>query len=112
MALDIHRTWDRHVFTETFLLSVVLGLYYIGSCTGSIGIRLSFTIYLWAFLLFYISTGSLEAIARYLAVLFPIYILQAEILDKHCHSAPFIWGINIILMTISISLFVNGYWFT
>lgn len=75
-------------------------------------LRFSHLIFVGIFTLFYMSTSILESIPRYLSVLFPLYICLAKLIDDHPRYRWPIVAASSTLLIISITLYVNGYWFT
>ena len=67
---------------------------------------------LFAYLLLYSTNSLLEAIPRYLSVLFPFYIIAAELCLRNPRWERWFLGTSAALATLSIVLFVDGYWFT
>jgi hypothetical protein len=64
------------------------------------------------YLLLYLSTGLLEAMPRYLSVVYPFYITLALVTTRWPRLEPPLLAFSASLLTISTVLFVNGYWFT
>ena len=61
---------------------------------------------------FVVSSTTLEALPRYLAAIFPYYMILGGIASRWPGAAPpLLWGSS-MLLALSVILFVNGYWFT
>lgn len=73
-------------------------------------LRLSYTVFFALSILIPISTGTLEAIHRYGLVIFPVFILLAQIKNESYYQ---IWiFFSLTLLGILSVLFINSYWVT
>lgn len=90
---------------EFFLSLFVLGVLIFGWIKK---VKKSYLIY--SFLSFFLPTmtGNLSSMPRYTAVLFPIYLILAQIKNKKFKYLILV--IFLFLLIINISLFVRGYW--
>lgn len=59
-----------------------------------------------------ISSRSAEALPRYLSVIFPLYIVLALLVRRWPQLTSPLLALMVALQTLSVILFVNGYWFT
>jgi len=64
------------------------------------------------FIVLYASLSNPAAIPRFLSVLFPFYIIAAEICLRRPRWEPFLLATSAAHAAFSIVLFVDGYWFT
>ncbi|MEK6823038.1 MAG: mannosyltransferase family protein [Nanoarchaeota archaeon] len=74
-------------------------------------VRASYVVYCAWFLWFYVSASILEAMPRYVSVLFPLYI-GAALLARDKTWDFFLTSTSVVLLGLFTTLFVNGYWFT
>ena len=92
-----------------------LGAAAYGLLLGMAGIflklRLSYLCYLWLYLVLHLSTNKLDAIPRYLSVLFPLYLINAMIALRFPQLEPFLFYFNGLFAALSVILFANGYFF-
>ena len=71
-------------------------------------LRVSYGLYMIATIAIALSTGMIMSIGRYILVLFPMYILLASIKSE---SVRFAYSLlSTLLLSMYITLFVNGYW--
>jgi|TARA_B100000809_G_scaffold257279_1_gene298561 hypothetical protein len=100
---DIYRAW--------FLTALVLAWLLCGlGCRQKL--RTSHLVFVGMMILFYMSASFLEALPRYLSVLFPFYICLGRLAyDRPRLFWPLVAG-SCGLLALSITMFVNGYWFT
>lgn len=127
IMFHVHEQWHQHMITPWNILGS--GLIYhafdmiwlysalaIGLILAAFGLRYrlrsSHLAMLFTFLLLYCSNSLLEALPRYLSVLFPFYIIAAEICLRHPRFERWFFGISAALAVLSTVLFVDGYWFT
>jgi hypothetical protein len=59
-----------------------------------------------------ISARSVEGLPRYFSVIFPLYIVLALLARRWPHLMSPLLALMVALQTLSVVLFVNGYWFT
>lgn len=71
---------------------------------------IAYGLYVIATIVVAISSGSLMSIGRYILVLFPIYIMLANISLKNKQFEKLYTLVSILLFGLNITLFVNGYW--
>jgi len=93
-----------------FIGSVVLALIFIVVLIYY-RVRISYTVYVLAFLFLYLSSGILEGMPRYISVLFPIY-LGMSLVSKNKLIDYILTLFLVALLTLFTILFVNDYWFT
>lgn len=81
---------------------------------ATVGYRLptAYPLYGLALISLYISSRLAEALPRYLSVIFPLYIAAALICRKWPRLALPALVTSALLEALSVTLFVNGYWFT
>jgi hypothetical protein len=75
-------------------------------------IPLSYSIYSLILMFAYLSKNNIDSIARYIGVLFPIYISLAIIGTKSKIWDIFLTIFSIMLLALYVIIFVNGYWAT
>lgn len=61
-------------------------------------------------LLTYICSNSLEALPRYVSVVFPFYFVVAVASTRYAGAPPVLLACSIALLTINTLLFASGYW--
>lgn len=86
----------------------------IGLWVGGIFLNLRSTYLVWAALLIatYVCSNSLEAIPRYLSVVFPLFIVLGIATTRYAWSyVPALAG-SVALLTLCTVLLANGYWMT
>ena len=118
--------WDRHVAPPwvPFERFIYLGFYDVWFYAAGImalvvfvlGLKFrllpSHSLLCLIYLLAYVSTSQLEALPRFLSVLFPFYITIALVAVRWPRLEPLLLAGSVMLLTFSTLLFVNGYWFT
>jgi hypothetical protein len=72
----------------------------------------SYSVYGIALVSMYISSRLAEALPRYLSVIFPLYIASAALSTKWPRLVIPLLTVSVALESLSVILFVNGYWFT
>jgi hypothetical protein len=97
----------RLLFLGTVFFALIMILYLI-----HLKMKLSYISYCLIFLLFYLSTNSLEAIPRHVSILFPIYIGLSVMANKNENLNNLLVLSSVGLLTLFTILFANGYWFT
>lgn len=90
------------------LLAAVLA--YIGAFL--LKLRASYVVWAGLLLAVYLCGNSLEAIPRYLSVLFPLFIVLAIVSVRFKWSYELIFAASTVLLTICTMLSANGYWMT
>jgi len=75
-------------------------------------LRLTYIAVIIFFTLICLCSSRLEALPRFLSVLFPFYLVLALLTKKWPKLTPVIFIIFAALQALSVGLFVNGYWFT
>ncbi len=77
-------------------------------------LRLRGSYLVWAALLIvtYLSSNSLEAVPRYLSVVFPLFIVLALLVNRYPWSYTPVLACSMSLLTICTVLLANGYWMT
>jgi len=101
--LAFYDVWFYAAVAMGFIL-IVIGL--------AMRLRASYSTLCIAYFLVYLSTSQLEAIPRFLSVLFPFYITIAIVAVRWPRLEPLLLAGSVMLLTLSTVLFVNGYWFT
>jgi len=112
--------WQSVLFTVTtnsrFYVVWFVGFLLLGWLVWLVGIRqgqrLSLLVLAATTMMLYVSSGMLEAIPRYLSVVFPLYLVVAHGLAGRPALRPWTLGASAAAAVLSIALFVNGYWFT
>ena len=94
-----------------FYAAVVIGLVVLAS-GFFVRLRPGYSAMCCVYFLMYLSTTRLEAIPRFLSVLFPFYLTLALVAVRYPRLEPFLLAGSVMLMTLSVVLFVNGYWYT
>ena len=80
---------------------------------GGFFVKLRASYLVWAGLLaVYFCGNSLEAIPRYLSILFPLFIVLGVVAVRFPWSYEFIFAASTVLLTICTILSANGYWMT
>lgn len=94
------------LFVTALLVALIVWL------AGWLYVRGSYLV--WAALLIftYLSSNSLEAIPRYLSVIFPFYIVLAIVARRYRWSYEPLLACSTALLTICTILLANGYWMT
>jgi hypothetical protein len=64
------------------------------------------------YLVFYLCTEHLESVPRFLSVLFPFYLIIARVAVRWPRLEPLLLAGTVMLLTLSLVLFVGGYWLT
>jgi hypothetical protein len=98
-------------YTVWFYAAVVIALVVL-AVGFLLRLRLSYSVMCAVYFLFYLSTMRLESIPRFLSVLFPFYLTIALVATRYPRLEPFLIAGSTMLLTLSVILFVNGYWFT
>ena len=75
-------------------------------------LRASHLALVFAFMLLYCSMDLLASFPRFLSVVFPFYIVAAEICLRHPRWERWFLGLSAALAALSTVLFVNGFWYT
>lgn len=103
-------TYFPSVFT-TYLELGVATLFFIVLCIGFKKLRLSYWIY---FLIAYLLpplSGSFSSFPRYVLIMFPAYILLSQYMMTQKRLVQgIILALLLVVLSISTSLFVSGYW--
>lgn len=97
----IFSTWLEFVSALIFLILSVLAFFKI---------RLSYAIYLSLGYIIPTFSGSFSSLPRYVLILFPAFILIAQLLSKKKPLLVVLGAVSFILLTISFALFARGYW--
>lgn len=115
-------TWPTNTFYNTFhSLAPFYGPWFsffalVAVTTVALGfkLRLSATHVLTAvgFTAVYISKNHLDSLPRYVAVIYPVYLVEALVLQKWPAAARWIWAVNGMLLCLSVTLFVTGFYFS
>jgi Gpi18-like mannosyltransferase len=94
-----------------FYAAVVIGLVVL--VLGFIlRLRPGYLVMTCVYFLMYLSTTRLEAIPRFLSVLFPFYLVIGLVAVRYPRLEPLLLAGSVMLLTFSVILFVNGYWYT
>lgn len=126
VGIKTQSTWSRHFSVIDFFKSIfdfpiyfrilffvffVLALLCI---IHSLYIKLNFSypLYILFSVLLPLTSGSAEAFPRFMSVVFPIYLSLALLIYNRTIFKYSLYMIFIGLLSLSISLFVNGYWMT
>jgi Gpi18-like mannosyltransferase len=105
LSVGNYAVFNRIMFLGFLIFTIIMIIYLYFS-----EIRLSYIVYCLVLLFVYLSTGKIEAIHRYVAVLFPIYIGMA--LTSKNKILEYIYILALIsLLTFFVILFVNRYSF-
>lgn len=98
-----------YLFLFLGALSVAIGLWAAG-----LWLRLRVGYLVWSALLIttYLCSNSLEALPRYLSIVFPLFIALAMILRGREWAFRLVLASSICLLTICTALLANGYWMT
>lgn len=77
-------------------------------------LRIPTSYLLWALAMEFIcvSSRSVEALPRYFSVIFPLYVVLALLTRRQPQLTSPLLALMVALQTLSVILFVNGYWFT
>lgn len=116
MLVSPLRTLSGAHFFPLFYRWLFLGAFAIAICLwcGGLLFKLRATYLVWAALLIatYISSNSLEALPRYLSVVFPLFIVLAIITTRYSWSYIPVLGASVAALTLCTILLANGYWMT
>jgi Gpi18-like mannosyltransferase len=105
LSVGKYQLFNRIMFLGFLIFAIIIIIYLYFS-----EVRLSYIIYSLVLLFVYLSTGKIEAMHRYVAVLFPIYIGMA--LSSKNKIIEYIYLLTLIsLLTFFVILFVNRYSF-
>jgi Gpi18-like mannosyltransferase len=105
LSVGKYQLFNRIMFLGFLIFAIIIIIYLYFS-----EVRLSYIIYSFVLLFVYLSTGKIEAMHRYVAVLFPIYIGMA--LSSKNKIIEYIYLLTLIsLLTFFVILFVNRYSF-
>jgi Gpi18-like mannosyltransferase len=124
--LEAEKHWNRHLafpwvpFEHFNYLAFYVVWFYAAAVMAVVififgltfRLRASHSVLCATYLIIYLSTSQLEALPRFLSVLFPFYISIAMGAVKWPRLEPLFLAGSAMLLTLSIVLFVNGYWFT
>jgi hypothetical protein len=100
-----YHLFNRIMFLGFLIFTLIIIIYLYFS-----EVRLSYIIYSLVFLFVYLSTGKIEAIHRYVAILFPLYMGMS--LSSKNKILEYIYLLILIsLLTLFVILFVNRYSF-
>lgn len=93
------------------ILEFVTGILFLAlSIVAFWKMRLSYALYLTLGYLIPTLSGSFSSLPRYVLVLFPGFILISQYLSKNKYLAFAFYLLSFILLVVSFSLFVRGYW--
>ena len=110
------RTFATAAHLDTFYQWLFLGALAVGLCVWCSGLvlRIRGTYLVWAALLMtmYVSSNSLEAIPRYLSVVFPLFIVVGLITTRYPAVYIPMLACSVALLTLCTVLLANGYWMT
>lgn len=114
--------WDAFTNPDTVAMSDFYKEFFIGAILlAALLILSSFTVarQRWSLLVLapmygtlYLCTNQIEAIPRYLSVLFPLYLVVGILCARWPRLEPMLLAASTALLALSVTLFVNGYWFT
>lgn len=122
--LDTQHSWGRSLTTILETLKYNLGerpfyrqLFFASAAAGAVitvymmlrRMRWSYVVLCIVFELIYLSTGIMEALPRYLSVLFPMYMAMALAARRPAVNLVFI-SASVCLLTLCTILLANGYW--
>ena len=97
------------IFT-TVLEFAIGGIFLLLSLLAFLRMRLSYSVFLFLGYLIPTFSGSFSSLPRYVLVLFPVYILTAQLLEKRKAYLIAFGVISFIFLAISFALFARGYW--
>jgi len=117
--------WGRHVGFSWHSLASGQSPFYKAWFVGSlytalalvcwsvvVRLRLSQSVLGPTFLLVFLLSHNVENAPRTISVIFPFYIAPALVLTRWPRMEPLVMAFSASLLTLSVILFVNGYWFT
>jgi len=105
-SLDGYGLFHKVIFIS-FVLIMLTMLFYLFYKK----IRLSYTVYALVTFILLISSGTLESMPRFAAMIFPFYIGYA-LMAQNRVTGEALKFLSIGLLILFVSLFVNGYWLT
>jgi general stress protein CsbA len=98
-----HAASANFILDVMFVVFALVATYFVWK-----RLRPSYALYMLITILVALSTGTLMSIGRYIAVLFPIYLLGASIKNEYIKYS---WiFVSILLLAMNITLFVHYYW--
>jgi len=110
------RTLSTAQFIPLFYRWLFLGAFAVAICVWCMGLRFKIrgTYLVWSALLMatYISTNTLEALPRYLTVVFPLFIVLGVATTRYSWTYIPLLGASVALLTLCTVLLANGYWMT
>ena len=98
-----------HLWVFASLLGAALLLWATGIW---LKVRLSHLVWTGLLLATYLCSNSLEAMPRYLSIVFPLFIIMAVLTTRFPGSLETIFAVSVALLTICTALSANGYWMT
>lgn len=98
-----HQLWFAGTALAAFGL-MILGVW--------LKVPLAYTIFALTFGFVYISSHLVEALPRYFSVVFPLYVVVALGCRRWPGATTPLLALSVSLQSLSVILFVNGYWFT
>jgi Gpi18-like mannosyltransferase len=111
-AFAKHSFWNFAPFYQLWFAAALVGAF--GLLAAGVLLRMPtvFAILGIAFGLAYVSGSGVEDLPRYFSVVFPIYIAAALVVRRWPTARTPLLALSVALQTLSVILFVNGYWFT
>ena len=107
LSFSTFPTFYRLIFLGTLILVLMLIVY-----AFAIRLRLSYIVFVLIDVLVIMSSGLLESFPRYMAVLFPLYLVLALWTAKNKAWASLWTFLSFSILVLFTVLFVNGYWMT
>ena len=74
--------------------------------------RISYLVWAASLILMYLCSNSLEAIPRYLSVVFPLFIVLALVTTRYSPAYIPVLGSSVALLALCTVLLASGYWMT
>lgn len=112
LAAEVRRLADNTFYGIWFLGSALAFLAVAGYGLIRTTLPAHLHVFLWCYFAFYLCSSLLEAVPRYLSILFPLYMILAVAIKNSQLLNGVILFLFGALWMLSIALFVNGYWFT
>jgi hypothetical protein len=98
-----------HLWVYASLLAAAIFLWIIGIVMK---LRPSYLVWAGVLLVVYLCSNSLEAIPRYLSVVFPLFIVPAMLTRRFPSIDDVVFSASVVLLTMCTALTANGYWMT
>jgi Gpi18-like mannosyltransferase len=100
------------LFYQVWFTGTVVVAFALLALGARLRVPSTYSVFGLAFGFVYISSRFVEGLPRYFSVVFPLYVTAALVVTRWPRWRIPLFACSVISLTLSVTLFVNGYWFT